>query len=335
MNGIYALSGITPFDDTEEYLGAPLCSSRIRIGQCLQLYEKITAKIPSWPTSKLSMVGRRVIVKAIATSMCLYYARILILPYKLLNMINSALTHFLWHGNPYSRKLVPIAFKALCCLYQHGGLGIMNIKIWNHAALSSRVDKIFRYDSNLWDAWTRTHLIKSNTFWKMSIPSYCSWSWRNILHNKSACIPIFQSRMRIRKEIFFGYDPWVKQGVILADLININLRHTSGIAEKASVDHFWSDGEINLPYSSSYLVRNVWNIIQTNTYNATDNHTLWNGKEHVVKTVYKLLLHNTPLNIFSWHTRVWTSSSPQKRIYSCGRCLEMEYILLSSSRIGD
>lgn len=235
---LYAMTGLSPFSDKESYLGIPLCTSRIRTFQCLRLFEKITAKLTSWKCSNYSIAERLVIVKSIAISMCAYYARIFILPAKLISMINSALNHFLWHANPFSKKMIPIAFSHICCSYKKGGLRIINIKSWNFATQSARIDKLLRHDNNLWASWCRNYLIRDSHFWLITPPSDCSWFLRNILRGRDSFLPVVQRRMKDIGNISFWYDPWPAKIVILANVIDYETRVVSGINGNASVDRY-------------------------------------------------------------------------------------------------
>jgi hypothetical protein len=313
---IYTMSGLSPFNDNEYYLGMPICNSRIRTIQCLQLFEKITAKLASWKVSQFSMAGRLIIVKSIAISMCVYYARVFILPAKLISMINSALNHFLWHGNPFSLKMIPIAFGKICCPQEKGGLGIINIKNWNFAMLSSRIDKLSRKDGNLWSSWCRHYLIRHSNFWCMSASSDCSWTWRNILRGRPLFLPMVQQRMKEINKVSFWFDPWSAKGVILANIIDYDMRRSTGIGNNATLARYWADDSVSLPNSSSAVITGVWTDIHNTTYKLSPIHMTWNDREHSIKTVYKALDSSMHFPSFPWYSRIWDHKSiPKENIF--------------------
>lgn len=108
-NKIITLSGLHEMPADAMYLGMPLIHSWITTANCLPLYDKITNRLQSWLNAKLSEAGRLVIVQSIGIVITTYWSRHYILPTKLIKMITTALNKFLWHGDPFSRKMIPIS----------------------------------------------------------------------------------------------------------------------------------------------------------------------------------------------------------------------------------
>jgi hypothetical protein len=228
--------------------------------------------------------------------MSTYWTRHYILPIKLINMISSALNKFLWHGDPFSRKLIPISFYKLFDAKKYGGLGITNIFQWNKAAISVYFNKIFAADKNLWSQWINHNLIGKRNFWIMTIRQNCSWSWRCILKLWETFIPFIQCNYVLIKGLSYWHSPWAKQGLILCTLVDYNLRRNSGISEEARVDEFIHDDCIILPYSSSFQLRNLWNLITSNSIKNNDNVLIWSGKgkNHSIRLVYNYSVKIVP-----------------------------------------
>jgi hypothetical protein len=40
---------------------------------------------------------------------------------------------------------------------------------------------LFAKSGSIWVAWVKTNLLKKKSFWSVSIPQNCSWSWKKIL----------------------------------------------------------------------------------------------------------------------------------------------------------
>lgn len=76
-------------------------------------------------------------------------------------MINPSVNRYLWHGDPFSSKTIPIAFKNIQLPKKYGGLGILNIKLWNSAAMSRYFNLLLSQNANLWANWVKSNLIKS------------------------------------------------------------------------------------------------------------------------------------------------------------------------------
>jgi hypothetical protein len=54
---------------------------------------------------------------------------------------------------------------------------------------------------SLWVAWVKEILLKGRSFWQVSLPQICSWSWRKLL--------------KLREEhIHLWFDAWHPDGVL-------------------------------------------------------------------------------------------------------------------------
>jgi hypothetical protein len=40
---------------------------------------------------------------------------------------------------------------------------------------------LFACAGSIWVAWIQTYLLKGRSFWRVKIPSNCSWCWRKLL----------------------------------------------------------------------------------------------------------------------------------------------------------
>lgn len=100
------------------------------------------------------------IVNSIAMSITTYWARIYILPTKLISMINKALNHCFWHGDPHLEKLIPTAFKRITRSKAKEGFGIIILSSWNKAAASKLVNSLLYGVSDLWTQWTLQNRLK-------------------------------------------------------------------------------------------------------------------------------------------------------------------------------
>lgn len=80
------------------YLGVPLISTRITAANCSALLKKITARIDSWLSKKLTFAGRLQLIASVLYSIQVYWTAILILPKKIIRAIEQKFNRFLWTG---------------------------------------------------------------------------------------------------------------------------------------------------------------------------------------------------------------------------------------------
>lgn len=298
-------SGFNEMPTNATYLGLPLISKRITTVNCLPLYEKITRKLSSWPNNKLSQSGRLTIIQSIATAMTTYWTRHYILPMKLISMIKRAMNRFLWHGDPFSTKLIPIAFSKIQIPKKHGGLGITDIKLWNIAAMGRYIDLITTHSKTLWAVWIRSNVIKRRNFWTLTPQPTSSWSWRCILNLRHHFLPLIKCNPCTGISLSFWNDPWSNYGTILSAIIPYNLRMQTGIPATATVEEFITNSTVQLPHTSSPLVREIWNSITSNQYSPDSIRVCWGSSKYPFSTsrVYQSLMDLT--EIFPWSSRIW------------------------------
>nr|XP_016495240.1 PREDICTED: uncharacterized protein LOC107814346 [Nicotiana tabacum] len=106
---LLSLTGYTEGSIPFKYLGVPLSAKKLNIHQCLQLVEKITERT--------------------------YWAQIFILPKKIMKMIETICRTFLWTSSSATTRKALIAWDKVSQPKAAGGLNIINMRLWNKAAI--------------------------------------------------------------------------------------------------------------------------------------------------------------------------------------------------------
>lgn len=117
-----------------KYLGVPSSTKKLTLLQWQPLIEKITARITSWTAKILSYAGRIQLVKSILFEILAYWARLFLIPAKVLKTIYVYCKKFVWSGSNIITKKALVAWDKVCTLMSMGGLNLINIKLWNQAA---------------------------------------------------------------------------------------------------------------------------------------------------------------------------------------------------------
>jgi exonuclease III len=303
-------SGFSSMENDMKYLGIPLITKRITKNDCYPLYHKITSLMTAWENRKLTQSGRLVLIKTVVFSSVVYWARAMILPVKLLQLIRSAVSRFFWTGSIHNRKIVPCAFSKFEVPFKTGGLGILDIRKWNIAAISKQFNAIIKRRKSLWVEWTWQHNIKNRNFWIMEIPQLSSWTWRSILKCRKVFLPLIQYSVNTSNTVNFWNEPWVSKGLILSTLFSYSQIVQSGIPLSANVNSYFINGKIQLPYSSNNFIQQTWSKIHHTNFSALQASTVhWNSTVHTVKVVYKSLVVSDSLPAADWHEVIWNSDS--------------------------
>jgi hypothetical protein len=196
------------------YLGVPLISSRLRAADCDALLEKITARINSWLSKNLSFAGRLQLVASVLYSVQVYYSSIFILPKKVIRAIEQKFNRFLWNGKDEGIARAKVSWSMLCLPKKEGGLGIKKLVEWNRAAMMRHIWSLFMRAGSLWVAWVHAVLLKGRSFWQVSIPQICSWSWRKLLKLRDEARNFLSFSVGTGQNIHLWFDAWHPDGVL-------------------------------------------------------------------------------------------------------------------------
>jgi hypothetical protein len=80
------------------YLGLPLSDKRLTKDAYLSLIQQFNKRLPGWAAKQLSPSGRLVLMKAVLTSIPIYFMLVLQLSVWVLEQIEKIRRDFLWHG---------------------------------------------------------------------------------------------------------------------------------------------------------------------------------------------------------------------------------------------
>lgn len=80
------------------YFGVPLLSKRLTATDCDVLVSKIASRIDSWLARNLSFAGRLQLVSSVLLSMQVYWAKVFILPKRVIFLLQQKFNRFLWGG---------------------------------------------------------------------------------------------------------------------------------------------------------------------------------------------------------------------------------------------
>lgn len=111
------MEGELPF----RYLGVPMSSKKLTVGQCIPLVEKTTTKIRYWSAKLLSYVGRIQLIKSVIFGVQTYWAQIFLLPKEIIKMIDTLCRSFLWTDSATNSRKSLISWEKICSPKAAGG----------------------------------------------------------------------------------------------------------------------------------------------------------------------------------------------------------------------
>ncbi|XP_019236742.1 PREDICTED: uncharacterized protein LOC109216980 [Nicotiana attenuata] len=162
QNTGYSL-GELPF----KYLGIPLDTKKLTALQWQPLIDKIVARISSWTARKLSYAGRVQLVQTVIFGIQSYWSQIFILPAKMMELIESYCRSYIWPGSNTITKRALRAWEKMCFPKSAGGYNLLNIRVWNRAAITNVYWDLAQKKDKVWIKWIHTYYIKgfAKTVW--------------------------------------------------------------------------------------------------------------------------------------------------------------------------
>ncbi|XP_058739152.1 uncharacterized protein LOC131611042 [Vicia villosa] len=186
------IQAITGFDEGKfpvRYLGVPLSSKKLSLNQYLPLVDKITSRIRHWSSKMLSYAGRVQLVRSVIGSITQYWMLNFPLPKSVLKQINTICRTFVWTGKSETSRKSLVAWHKVCSPRKQGGLGLLNLAIWNQVTLLKCLWNICNKSDSLWIRWIHKVYLKGKDV--MEVEAGQSWTW--IMKKVMNCKPLIAS----------------------------------------------------------------------------------------------------------------------------------------------
>jgi hypothetical protein len=297
------------------YLGIPMATKRITLSQCTPLYEKISAVFDKWHNKYLSQAGRITLLKSVIFSMSVYWSRTFLLPSKLISMLRTAMINFLWSGSIHTKKLPPIAFSKLELPKSKGGLGMLNLRVWNLAAVSSHLNSLLNKNNTLWVSWCLKYNLADKEIWTVAPKQHSSWVWKLMLKVRDLVLPFAYVHMSTSSKLKFWFTPWLGVGQILGKSMQYDDIIASGIPTNAKAVSYIRGNRTTLPDSIIRMCVGDWGRYNHKPYLWGDmDKYLWTEKksQHSIQSLYESLSNHTLYPRFPWNKRVWLSHTSER-----------------------
>ncbi|XP_058784180.1 uncharacterized protein LOC131658948 [Vicia villosa] len=199
------IKAITGFDEGTfpvRYLGVPLSSKKLSVNHYLPLVDKITSRIRHWSAKMLSYAGRVQLVRSVIGSIAQYWMLNFPLPKSVLKQIDIICRTFVWTGKSEASRKSPVAWHKVCSPCKQGGLGLINITIWNQVTLLKCLWNICNKSDSLWIRWIHKVYLKGKDVMEVEAGQNWTWILRKILNCKPLIASIdsdWQHMLTIRK----------------------------------------------------------------------------------------------------------------------------------------
>lgn len=192
-----------------KYLGLPLISS-----DCSPIIAKMQRKIHSWSAKCLTYAGRVVLIKSVLFHYQVFWSNAILLPKSVIHCIEALCRNYLWSGVSDGKKMPLVAWENICMPRCEGGLGILQLDVWNKAALGKQLWKIIANSDCLWVKWAKVVYMKGKSLWTAAAKDNHPWSWRKILKLRSSMLPHIECKIGDGRQFSLFYDNWLRIGTL-------------------------------------------------------------------------------------------------------------------------
>lgn len=101
----------------------------------------------------------------------------------MVNLIEATCTRFSWTGEVELSKKNLLAWAKICFPKSTGGSNVININVWNEAAIYKLLCNLYGKKDKLWVQWAHIYYGKSREIWEVEAKQE-SWMLQKILKIK-------------------------------------------------------------------------------------------------------------------------------------------------------
>lgn len=197
-----------------KYLGVPLSSSRLTIGDCKPLLDKIEDKIAAWRIQHFSFAGRLQLIRSVLISFQTFWSSMFVLPKGVIKAIEQKLRSFLWAGSG-DRYTAKVSWEQICSPKSAGGLGLPPLQVANKALICRHLWNVLNQcKSSIWVQWILSYRLKHLSIWTINT-TVGSWSWKKMIKFRNSLLPALQYHIGSGETFSLWHDPWHPFGALI------------------------------------------------------------------------------------------------------------------------
>ncbi|XP_075096380.1 uncharacterized protein LOC142174479 [Nicotiana tabacum] len=145
----------------------------------------MSKRITSWTAKTLLYAGRVQLIQSVLFGIQAFWAQLFILQTKVIKLVEGICRSYVWSGANEITKKALIAWDRVCLPKVGGGLNIVNLKLWNKAAIAKTCWDLAYKQGKLWIRWIHTYYIKNQQMSTMAIPQQACWMVRKVIEAHS------------------------------------------------------------------------------------------------------------------------------------------------------
>ncbi|KAJ9535522.1 hypothetical protein OSB04_un001343 [Centaurea solstitialis] len=291
------------------YLGVPLISTKLFHRDCLVLIDKVKKRVLDWKNKWLSFAGRLQLINSVLSSISVYWASLFLIPISAVKEIDKLLRSFLWSNGEAVRGKAKVAWKTVCTPRSKGGLGVRDLRKWNHVLLTKQIWKIIGNGENLWVKWIHEYRLKGKCFWDVGSVFDAPWFWIKMVRFREKFRDHLVHMLGDGRSTFLWSDNWHLAGP-LCKFITRREVYMAGLDWNMKVADLVVDGLWMWPPFVWRKIGLVLNVFQPSLKSGVRDKIMWRNKEGIlldcrVNFVWNDLYFDYPNA--AWSNLIWFS----------------------------
>ena len=294
------------------YLGFPLCSKRLSVKDCDPLISQIRRKYNASMNRHLSLAGRLTLISSAIPGIIGFLTSAFCIPGKVLKMINSLSTSFLWHGCLDNPRGANISWQDVCRPKVEGGLGLRNSASWNIDFGLKLIWLLHFRAGSLWVAWMRRKYLSMCSFLSSQLTvRNTSWMFQRLVDLRPIAQTLVYYEINNGGETYFWWDPWTPFGPLI-QYLGITGPMDLGISIDSLVCDCLVNGSWILPHPRSERQFQLHIFISTLSLGQGNDRILWkvNGVQRdkfISKDIWNYTRERRQPS--TWTSLVWHATS--------------------------
>ncbi|KAG7547813.1 Ribonuclease H domain [Arabidopsis suecica] len=206
---IIKLTGISKIGGFGKYLGLPEAVGRNKTNAFSYIAQRVQQKLDNWYSHLLSLAGKEILIKSVATALPTYTMSCFLLPKRLIAQITGQMRRFWWSNQKEKQKIPWVAWSKMTSLKQYGGMGFKDLHHFNIALLAKQSWRMLKNPQSLLSRVLKAKYFSKTHLMEAKLGSRPSHAWRSIFQGMQLIKQGLKWRICDGNTVRVWHDQWL------------------------------------------------------------------------------------------------------------------------------
>ncbi|CAN0912624.1 Putative ribonuclease H protein At1g65750 [Linum grandiflorum] len=250
--------GVHAIGVLDKYLGLPSLTPKSKKDMFKSLEDKLRKRLTGWNSANLSLAGKEVLIKSVASSFPLYAMKYFKLPTSVAKKFNRLIANFWWKSSGKDKPIHWVQWSKLTLPKDKGGLGFRDFRAMNQALLAQQGWELLTNQNTLSFKLLKGKYFPHGNFLNAKLGASPSWIWRSILFGRELLLSGLQWQLGNGQSFNFLSDPWLNNGEPVKPSLLLSLP-----SPPPDLKFFHSNGHWNSPLLASFFTPTSVRLFET------------------------------------------------------------------------